>query len=155
LIESGKVTELVTEEFSRLGRNTADVINVLSWLEENEINVSVKNLGLQSRPNGKKNPIWNMVSSIMSSLYELELQNIKERTEMGRIAYLHKGGKLGRPEGTNESDALFLKKESSQKVLKALRKGLPIREVSKIAEVSTKTVMKVKKIAGKYSEMSN
>ncbi len=85
LVEGDQVKELVVEEFSRLGRNTGDVIQTLEWLEEHQINVVVRNNGLQSRPNGKRNPIWKMISSVMSSLYEMELENIKERTAMGRM----------------------------------------------------------------------
>lgn len=54
LIEAAQITDLVVEEFSRLGRNTGDVISNLEWLDERGINVCVKNIGLQSRPNGKK-----------------------------------------------------------------------------------------------------
>ena len=78
LIEDGKISKLVVEEFSRLGRNTGDVIRMLEWLEDHKVNVHVRNIGLQSRPNQKKNPIWKMISSVMSSLYEMELENIKE-----------------------------------------------------------------------------
>lgn len=144
LIEAGKVSEIVVEEFSRLGRNTADVIKVLAWLDEKGINVVIRNLGLQSRPQGKRNPIWNMISSVMSSLYELELENIKERTSVGRLVYVQKGGKLGRPAGTSENDKAFLAKPASQAITKGLRKGLTVREISKVVAVSTKTVMKVK-----------
>ena len=150
LIEEGKVDELVIEEFSRLGRNTGDVIQTLGWLEENGINVVVRNLGLQSRPNGKKNPIWRMISSVMSSLYEMELENIKERTMVGRQVYLQNGGVLGRPAGTNESELIFLQKEMSVNVLKSLKKGLTIRETSKVAGASTRSVMKVKKLGNKH-----
>jgi len=79
---------LVAEEFSRLGINTGDVIRMLEWLEDHKINVYVRNIGLQSRPNQKKNPIWKMISSVMSSLYEMELENIKERTMVGRQVYV-------------------------------------------------------------------
>lgn len=146
LIEVGKISEIVVEEFSRLGRNTADVINVLAWLDEKEINVVIRNLGLQSRPQGKRNPIWNMISSVMSSLYELELENIKERTSIGRLVYVQKGGKLGRTLGTTENNKAFLEKPASQAIIKGLKKGLTVREISKVAEVSTKTVMKVKSL---------
>lgn len=54
LISAGQVQELVVEELSRLGRNTGDVIATLDWLEEQQVNIVVRNLGLQSRPNGKK-----------------------------------------------------------------------------------------------------
>ena len=145
LIEDGRVSELTIEELSRLGRNTGDCIRVLEWLDEKGVNVIVRNLGIQSRPNGKRNPIWKMISSVMSSLYEMELENIKERTMVGRQVFLQRGGKLGRPTNTNESNSDFLKKESSIQIRKLIEKGLTIRETAKVVGVSTRTVMKVKK----------
>ncbi len=154
LVEEGNITDLVVEEFSRLGRNTGDVIRTLEWLEENEVNVHVLNNGLQSRPNGKKNPIWKMISSVMSSLYEMELENIKERTMMGRAVYVQKGGKLGRPERSTESEHKFLNKEKSREILKYLNKKRTIREISKITSASNKTIIKVKRIGEKYGMLS-
>ncbi|MET3980676.1 DNA invertase Pin-like site-specific DNA recombinase [Mucilaginibacter sp. UYP25] len=147
LVANGKVTEIVIEEFSRIGRNTGDVINTLLDLDEKKINVVVRNLGLQSRPNGERNPIWNMISSVMSSLYAMELENIRERTSIGRLVYVQNGGKLGRPIGTTENDKKFLEKPASLAIIKGLKKGLTVREVAKVASVSTKTVMKVKSLA--------
>jgi DNA invertase Pin-like site-specific DNA recombinase len=155
LVDEGKVTDLVVEEFSRLGRNTGDVIRTLEWLEEKEVNVIVRNMGLQSRPDQKKNPIWKMISSVMSSLYEMELENIKERTMVGRQVYVQNGGILGRPSGSNESELSFLKKEMSINVLKSLKKGLTIRETSKVLGISTRSVMKVKKISSKHNKINN
>ena len=146
LIEKGEVQEVIIEEFSRIGRNTGDVIQTLEWLEESEVNVIVRNLGLQSRPNGKKNPIWKMISSVMSSLYEMELENIKERTAMGRMVYVQKGGQLGRPNGSSESDKKFLEKPNSQEIMKLLQKRRTVREICKITNSSPKSVLKVKKL---------
>jgi DNA invertase Pin-like site-specific DNA recombinase len=151
LIESGKVKELVVEEQSRLGRNTADVIQTLDWLDRYEVNVVVRNLGIQSRPNGKKNPIWNMISAVMSSLNELELTNLKERTETARMVFVQQGGVLGRPVGTHETEKDFLKKEISTSILKYLERGMTLREVSKLTNSSTRTVSKVKKVATKHN----
>lgn len=150
LVESGKVKELVVEEQSRLGRNTGDVIQTLEWLDKHEVNVVVRNLGIQSRPQGKKNPIWKMISAVMSSLYELELENIKERTKTGRMIYVQKGGVLGRPIGTNESEKDFLHKEGSNTIMKYLSRGMTIREIAKLTNSSTRTVVKVKKLATKH-----
>lgn len=150
LVESGVVTELVVEEFSRLGRNTGDVIRTLEWLEQFEINVVVRNNGLQSRPNNKKNPIWKMISSIMSSLYETELENIKERTMTGRAVYIQKGGILGRPDGSCESEKDFIEKDKSKEIIKYLNKKRTIREISKYTNASNKTIIKTKRIAQKY-----
>ncbi|MDQ1140111.1 recombinase family protein [Pedobacter agri] len=155
LIESGLVQELIVEEFSRLGRNTGDVINTIDFLDTKEVNVIVRNLGLQSRPNGKKNPIWKLVSNVLSSVYEMELENIKERTQVGRMIYVQKGGILGRPSGTKKNDADFLKKKTSRAAIECLnKKKLTIRETSKIVGISLATVMKVKKLAGKVSTVS-
>ncbi|GAB2498818.1 recombinase family protein [Algoriphagus taiwanensis] len=151
LVENGRVREIYLEEFSRVGRSTGDCIQTLDWLDKYEVNVVVRNLGIQSRPNGKKNPIWKMISAVMSSLYELELENIKERTQTGRMIYVQKGGILGRPIGSQESDRAFLQKEVSVSILKFLKRGMTIREISKLTNSSTRTVQKVKRIATKYN----
>jgi len=155
LVETGRVSELHVAELSRLGRHTGDCISVLEWLEKHEVNVIVQNLGLQSRPDGKKNPVWKMISSVMSSLYEMELENIKERTEAGRQVYLQKGGVLGRPNGSTESEKQFLKKEKTQTILKLLSKGRTTREIAAITKCSYQTVIKAKRVGSRFGHISN
>jgi DNA invertase Pin-like site-specific DNA recombinase len=150
LVEKGELKELVVEELSRLGRNTGDVISTLEYLEEHKVNVYVRNIGLYSRPNGEKNPIWKMITSVMSSIYEMELENIRERTRVGQMVYINNGGRMGRPVGTSTNDNEFLKKEKTKKVISYLKKDYSIREISKICEVSLGLVMKVKKIGTKH-----
>jgi DNA invertase Pin-like site-specific DNA recombinase len=146
LVNEDKVTEVVVEELSRLGRNTIDTLTTLKSFEEKGVNVIVKSMGnLQSMVNGKKNPIWNLITSVMSSLYELERENILERTEMGRKVFVMNGGKLGRKTGTTENRGDFLKKERTQKILSLLEKGKSVRDISGRLGVSTKTVVKVRK----------
>ena len=146
LVNEDKVTEVVVEELSRLGRNTIDTLTTLKSFEEKGVNVIVKSMGnLQSMVNGKKNPIWNLITSVMSSLYVLERENILERTEMGRKVFVMNGGKLGRKTGTTENRGDFLKKERTQKILSLLEKGKSVRDISGRLGVSTKTVVKVRK----------
>jgi DNA invertase Pin-like site-specific DNA recombinase len=151
LVEKGKISELWVEEFSRLGRNTGDVIKTLEWLDEMKVNVIIRNIGLQSRPNGVKNPIWKMISSVMSSLYEMELENIKERTMVGRKVYVLNGGRLGRPEGTKETEKDFLEKPQTKEIIKNLKKGLTIKDICKIVDCSNKTIIKTKKLCIKHN----
>lgn len=146
LVQSGKVEEVVVEELSRLGRNTLDVLTTLKEFEDKNVNVVVRGMGnLQSIVNGKKNPIWNLITSVMSSLYELERESIVERTEMGRKMYVMNGGKLGRKVGTTENRKDFLQKERTQKIISLLDKGKSVRDISSRLGVSTKTVVKVRK----------
>jgi DNA invertase Pin-like site-specific DNA recombinase len=147
LVESGKLKTLVLEELSRAGRTTGDVINTLQWLDDHEVNVIVRNIGLESRPDGKKNPIWNLITSVMSSLYQMELENIKERTQVGRMMYLNNGGTLGRPIGTSENTKSFLSKPKNKEILKYISNGYTAREIAKIVNCSTTLVTKVRKLA--------
>jgi DNA invertase Pin-like site-specific DNA recombinase len=148
-IELGLVKEVIVEELSRLGRHTGDCITTLEWMDEKGVNVLVRNLGVQSRPNGKKNPIWNVITSVISSLYALELESIKERTSVGRQIYVQKGGILGRKVGSTLSDRDFIEKPKAKKILEYLDKGWTLREIAKQVDASTKTVMKVKSTATK------
>ena len=146
MVNEGKVKEVVVEELSRLGRNTIDTLTTLKSFEEKGINVVVRGMGnLQSMIDGKKNPIWNLITSVMSSLYELERENILERTEMGRKVFVMKGGKLGRKVGTTESRKDFLNKERTKKIMNLLDKGKSVRDISGRLGVSTKTIVKVRK----------
>jgi DNA invertase Pin-like site-specific DNA recombinase len=151
MVERGEVTELVVEEFSRLGRNTGDVISTLEYLDSMGVNVRVKNVGLESRPQGKKNPIWKMISSVMSSLYEMEKENILERTKTGRQVYVLNGGKLGRPKGTHENVKRFLNKPKNVEIQKLLGRGLRYSEIQRIVDCSPRTISKVKKLMGEVS----
>lgn len=150
-IDEGIITEVIVEELSRLGRHTGDCITTLEWMDSKEVNVVVRNLGVQSRPNGKRNPIWNVLTSVISSLYALELENIKERTSVGRQIYVQRGGVLGRKIGTTLSDRDFIDKPKSQKILDYLKKDWTFREIAKQVDASTKTVLKVKKVGNKLN----
>jgi DNA invertase Pin-like site-specific DNA recombinase len=154
LIEKNKAScyiILTIEEQSRLGRNMADVFSTLSWLDEAGVNVVVKNLGIESRPNGKPNPIWSIISATLSSLYFLELENIKERTRMGMEIYRHNNnGNWGRPRGTLQSPKDFLARDSTQNILRMLEKGRTIKEITSTLRVGSQTIYKAKRLAQKY-----
>lgn len=150
LIKEGKVSEVVVEELSRLGRNTGDCIRTLEKFEEFKVNVVIRNLGIQSRPQGRKNPIWKMISSVLSSMYEMELENIKERTSVGRQVFVQNGGVLGRPTGTSEGDKKFLDKPLTKKIIGKITEGRSVIEISKYLDCSSTTVVKTRKVARKY-----
>ena len=145
LVESGKLNELVVEELRDIGRNMVDTINTLDWLDKKEVNVVIRSMGnLCSRVNGKRNEIWGLISSVMSSLYAMELENLKIRTAIGRQVYIMNGGKLGREAGTNESVKEFMGKPKSKEIISLLNKGKTVRDIAGRLDVSFNLVVKVR-----------
>lgn len=148
LIENGKVTDLYVEEFPRLGRNAFDMLKTLSICEENKVNVHILNMNLSSRVNNKPNPMFKICSHIMSVIAEHERELTMERTEAGKQIARQKGVTFGRKAGSNERKIDFINKLGSQQILKYLKAGnYTIREISKLTEASTKTIIKVKDVA--------
>lgn len=146
LVESGSVDEIHVEEIRDIGRNMVDTINTLDWLDQNQVTVVIRSMGnLASRVDGKRNEIWSLITSVMGSLYQMELENLKARTEMGRLAYLNAGGTLGRKRGSNETIKQFLEKEKSQQIISLLDRGKSVRDISGRLGVSLNLVVKVRK----------
>jgi DNA invertase Pin-like site-specific DNA recombinase len=107
-------------------------------------------MSLSSMVNGKPHPLFKMFSHIFLAMAEQEKELIKERTEMGKIAARQKGVQFGRKAGSNERNNDFLQKVKSKEILSYLKSGnLSIREISKLTEASTTTILKVKEKAAK------
>lgn len=150
MVGRGEVQTVVFEELSRAGRNTVDVLNTLQVMGDMNVNVVIRNLGVESRPNGQdENPVWTILVSVMAAIYDMERRSIRERTKMGRQIYLRNGGRLGRPRNSIESDHKFLSKPKSQEILKYLKKGkYSQREIAKLCRASPATVRKVRRMMG-------
>ena len=147
LVEQGLLKELVLPELRDLGRTLNDSISVLDFLEKNNVSVVIQSLGnIASLIDGKRNPLWTLISSVMSALYAMELENLKLRTEMGRTAYLMRGGRLGRTKGSNETNATFLNKTKTQEVISLLRHSKSTRDICSRLKVSPNLVSKVRKL---------
>ena len=153
MVEEGRLKELVVPELRDIGRNTFDTISVLDYMEKHNVIVTIQSLGnLQSIVDGKKNPLWTLISSIMSSLYQMELENLKLRTHMGRQSYLMRGGKLGRKMGSNENVTTFMNKPKSQEIVSLLNRGKSVRDVCGRLGVSPNLVTKVRRILREWND---
>ena len=147
LVKEGKVTKIVFEDLSRCGRTLKDSINTLDFFFEKGVVIKVRNIGIESHtPNGEKNPMWNIVTSILSSVYEMERERILEITEMGRKQYVLNGGKLGRKVGSEESEMVFLRKPQTKSIIKFLKMGKTNRDIIGRLNCSPKTITKVRKL---------
>ena len=153
MVEDGRLKELVVPELRDIGRNTYDTISVLDYMEKHNVIVTIQSLGnLQSIIDGKKNPLWTLISSIMSSLYQMELENLKLRTHMGRQSYLMRGGKLGRKMGSNENVTTFMNKPKTQEIVSLLNRGKSVRDVCGRLGVSPNLVTKVRRILREWND---
>ena len=147
LVKEGKVTKIVFEDLSRCGRTLKDSINTLDYFFENGVVIKVRNIGIESHtPNGEKNPMWNIVTSILSSVYEMERERILEITEMGRKQYVLVGGKLGRKVGFREDKMVFERKPQTKSIMKLLKMGKSNRDIIGRLNCSPKTITKVRKL---------
>lgn len=147
LVNQGMVDELHVEEIRDVGRNMIDTLNTLDWLDKNNVTVVIRSMGnLCSRVNGKKNEIWTLITATMSSLYQMELENLKIRTKMGREAYLMKGGVIGRPRFTKETEKAFLEKPKTKEIQSLLKNGKSLRDIAGRAKCSINLVVKVKRM---------
>ena len=147
LVKEGKVEKVVFEDLSRCGRTLKDSINTLDFFLENDVIIKVRNIGIESHtPNGEKNPMWNIITSILSSVYEMERERILEITEMGRKQYVLNGGKLGRKVGSTENDMVFLRKPQTKSIMKLLKMGKSSRDIIGRLNCSPKTITKCRKL---------
>lgn len=139
-----KVDYLLSNELSRIGRNTFNVLETIKFLIDNNINLYLqKEKFTLLQDNGKPSPFAAIMLATLSTCAELERENIAFRLQSGRKQYIEKGGRLGRKEGACKT--IEKKKEEYAEVLRLLRKGISIRNVAKLSNVGISTVQRLKK----------
>jgi DNA invertase Pin-like site-specific DNA recombinase len=152
-IESDLVNYVIFHDLSRAGRSTVDVLTTLNFFQSKEVIVKIDNLGLESIIEGKVNPIFNLITTVLSEIYSLERTTLLERQKEGILAarlrnpFLYKGRKLG----TMDSMEVTLSKH--KRTVRALKTNptLSLRQIAKLSsdsdyKVSANTVKKVKEL---------
>lgn len=141
-VKSSQVDKVLVLEISRLGRNTLEALKVIELLNENKICLYVKNYGIETLDeNGNINPMAQFLCTILLEVARMERTTIKQRMESGYVNFRNKGGKVGRKEGYKKTDEVF--KQEYAEEIKLLRKGISLRNVSKITGRSVNTLRKV------------
>lgn len=136
---------IVVDSIDRLGRDLIDILSTIERFTKNNINLKSLKEGFETLlDNGKENPMSKMVVSVMGSIAEMDRNRLKDRQAEGIILAKAQGKFLGRKFGSTISDTKIL--ERHQIIVKKLRKELSVREIAKVVNCSTTTVMKVKKI---------
>lgn len=151
-IETGEINYISFHAIDRAGRNTINVLQTLQYFYDKGIVVKIDNLGLESMINGKANPVFNLITTILTELSSLEKTSLLERQAEGILQAKLKGGIYrGRVKNTKDSPEITLSKH--KKTVKAMKSNptLSLRQIAKLAsdsdyKVSANTVKKVKEL---------
>ena len=149
----GKFQKVLISEISRLGRNTLDTLKVLDQLNKLGVSVYVQDLNIETLDdNGKVNFQAEILLHMLSLFARRERDTLVSRIKSGMEQAKRLGKTIGRPEGTEESEEVFLKKHKS--AAESIKLGLSIRKVAKLHEMSTTTVQKIKKLILKDNDFN-
>tara|TARA_R100000306_G_C4377273_1_gene142483 strand:+ start:3065 stop:3688 length:624 start_codon:yes stop_codon:yes gene_type:complete len=147
-VKVNDIQKVVVWDLSRLGRNTLEVLKTIQTFTDQKISLYIKNYNLETLDlDGKTNPLTSFMIQILLSVSSLEREQIKERMVSGYKRHLKNGGSVGRKKGYRKTDEEILNHYPD--VIKYLKKNRPIREIMKLTDRSSGTIMKVKKIMSK------
>lgn len=143
-IDKGNISEVHVISVDRVGRNILDILTVCEFLNNNNVNLYVENIGMYSLVDGKPNPIFKMIISVLGNVSEMERNNMLERQRQGIEIAKAKGKYTGRLYGSKMSDEAFLNKY--KKVKQELENGESLRRASKLGGCSLGTAQKVNRL---------
>ena len=147
LVKEGRIDEIYINDISRIGRDNIDVLNMIQFFTENNVNLISRREGLSTMIEGKVNPIASLIIGILSTLAQHELERLKERQKEGiarakdRGVYSSHGG--NRKEETREE---FLSKSDTKKIIKYLNEGNSLRRSALLSKASLGKVQKVARV---------
>ena len=126
-VEKGD-TVLITN-LDRLGRDTADMINLINQFANIGVAIRFLDDGIST-----EGSMGKMVITILSAVAEAERQRILERTNEGRLEAKNKGIKFGRKRSVNRNKLLKLKAEGI--------KGTALAKEMKISRAAVYKILK-------------
>ena len=145
-VEANAIDKVLVTELSRLGRDTLQVLEVIEMLNSKGISLYIQNYNIETlTAEGKVNPMSQFLITILAEVARMERKTIRERVASGYANFRANGGKVGRREGYRKSDEAM--REEYSEVFKLLKKGISLRNISKITNVSVNTIRKCKECA--------
>lgn len=142
-VRNNKIDKVLIYECSRLSRRIVDFLQVIEELNELKVSLYIHQNGLETlRKDGSINPIASLVLGIIAQFNSMERSLISSRMKSGYDHFRSNGGKVGRKQGyTKTVDAM---KEEYAEEIRLLKKGISLRNVSKITNTSVNTLRKVR-----------
>ena len=141
-IKAQHIDKVLVTELSRLGRDTLQVLQVIETLNDMKVSLFIQNYNIETlNEDGKVNAMSQFLITILAEIARMERKTIRERMNSGYKNFREQGGVVGRKQGYTKSEDQ-MKQQYSQEI-KLLRKGLSLREVSKLTGHSVNTVRKI------------
>ena len=141
-IKAQHIDKVLVTELSRLGRDTLQVLQVIETLNGMKVSLYIQNYNIETlNEDGKVNAMSQFLITILAEIARMERKTIRERMNSGYKNFREQGGVVGRKQGYTKSEDQ-MKQQYSQEI-KLLRKGLSLREVSKLTGHSVNTIRKV------------
>lgn len=141
--KANNVDLILVSELSRCGRAIWEVLATIKYCVDNNIDLYFQKEGLRLFQDSKVNSVMAIYISCLGFCAEKERENIYFRLSQGRELAKSKGVKMGRKVGSVKSREQ--KASEYQQVIKALKKGLSVRDAAKVCSVSISTVQRIKK----------
>ena len=142
-VRNNKVDKVLIYECSRVSRRIVDFLQVIEELNEQKVSLYIHQNGLETLlEDGSVNPIASLVLGIIAQFNSMERSLIRSRMESGYNHYRTTGGKVGRKTGYRKSQDDM--REEYAEELRLLKKGISLRNVSKITHTSVNTLRKVR-----------
>ena len=142
-VQAHNINKVAVTELSRLGRDTLQVLEVIEQFNKLGISLFIQNYGIETlTESGEVNPMSQFLITILAEVARMERKTIRERVESGYKNYRANGGKVGRKEGYRNSDSDM--REQYAEEIRLLRKGISLRNISKITGSSVNTIRKCK-----------
>jgi len=142
-VSKNNIKKVLVTELSRLGRDTLQVLQTIQILNELTISLYIQNYNIETLTEENKiNPMSQFLITILAEVARMERKTIRERVSSGYVNFRNNGGVVGRKVGFRKSDEQ-LKNEYLDEI-KLLRKGISLRNVSKLTNRSINTLRKLK-----------
>ena len=143
-VRAHNINKVLVTELSRLGRDTLQVLNAIEMLNDAGVSLYIMNYNIETLDmNGKVNPMSQFLITILAEVARMERKTIKERMDSGYKNYRQSNGKVGRKVGYRKTDEQF--KSDYKDVIRLLKKGVSLRDISKATNTSVNTIRKCQK----------
>ena len=144
-VQAHHISKVAVLSLDRLGRDTLEVLKVIEQFNKLGISLYIQNYGIETlTENGEGNPMSQFLCTLLVEVARMERRTIRERVESGYKNYRANGGKVGRKEGYRKSEKEM--REQYAEEIRLLRKGISLRNISKITGTSVNTIRKCQTI---------